>query len=857
MECYPDVNGSGFFEQYRAESVLASLEDAPEDYRRPPALRLDRISTLIDYSRNALTAADFGDALPTASLSRNAAELAETVLGISAVESSKQGVLLRKNIEFLRSFRVEDVSPTEWTPELVFAAAIKLIPEHFFGDPKLPLVLLVLPLWIKAGGQTGNILSGNEEGYVDSIVRGWLLRCTRRDGSQDLPELPVDDEVSSRNWRRYIRPKLPRKPRKKFSYIKKNTETSFKVMSIDEGIIDATLTGTALLNHVVEVLNRVAYSGRIPHRPRGRIEAAAKRLANVTSTMEYRSIAAQLTLRNCESSLAPDPRTLLSGGEGPMNVMLLIWLCARRNIPTIITLPRHQMCAFNSTSLWWNCLKKAHLPATAMLGFASHVWTALIRDSGTVGSDDAETTIESIIASVSVRPNQRMRDECMRLLFCTNVADALSEVDSMMRHVTILAGRIHTAINYLRETRLLREDILAHSADAWNAVMGCVRLCAAMAALLGCPSEAAHFLQSHRLIANHFAPDIYPWAHALSLCNKCLQGFAVFGKGKMRKQKVQLIALEDSSPDGSFAPFLAEFRAPASIRFYKRLSIPSVSNFCGATLVDSRMEGGEKVYRYQVQLGPEKIKRRFESEFRDRSRSFSGSEREDSGEDDDGMEIDESSPVPEYGVFGFGARAAAAAATAAAPAEPVVRQMVTTVVKGTVFEADVNFDTRVVTDEFYNNAKENLIRNLNAPLKEYVLRLIHNSTSPSIPASVKAATTIEAFIAAWDLAFSTAFDSSECIITEEEIEAVMRGHTRPPCTDTLDIDAADFAGEVKRFNRTEILRLMCCLTPGGREVIRFRGISDLPSAVSAVWAALRGVNDIDWMRRPKATLRKE
>ena len=441
----------------------------------------------------------------------------------------------------------------------------------------------------------------------------------------------------------------------------------------------------------------------------------------------------------------------------------------------------------------------------------------------------------------------------MRLLFCTDVTDALSEVDKLMQHVTILAGRILSAINYLRETRLLREDILAHSADAWNAVMGCVRLCAAMAALLGCPLEAAHLLQSHRLIANHFAPDIYPWAHALSLCNKSLQGFAVFGKGNREARKFPLVAITDSTAwtGRSHISFNAEFRAPSSMRFFKRIKIPSIPNFESATLVSSRTEGDETIYLYEVSLAPEERKRTYEYAFEGRSRSGSESERHD----DDAMDVDD--PVAAaYGVFGFGTRAAAAAA--AAPAEAVVGPLVTIVSKGTVLEAEVNFDIRVVTNEFYNNAKENLIRNLNAPLKEYVLRLIHTTVSPSsIPASVKSATTFENLVAAWDAEFRSALDSSECVITEEEIEAAMGGHKRPPCTGTFDIDAADFAGEVQRFNRTEILRVMCCLTAGGRGVIRFCGVSDRPSAVAMVWAVLRGVNDIDWMRRPKVTLRKE
>lgn len=293
------------------------------------------------------------------------------------------------------------------------------------------------------------------------------------------------------------------------------------------------------------------------------------------------------------------------------------------------------------------------------------------------------------------------------------------------------------------------------------------------------------------------------------------------------------------------------------MRFFKRIKIPSIPNFESATLMSTRTEGDETIYLYEVSLAPEERKRTYGYAFEGRSRSGSESERYD----DDAMDVDVDAGDPAanaFGVFRFGSRAATAAAAAAAPVEAVVRPLVTIVPKGIVLEAEVNCDIRVVTNEFYNNARENLIRNLNAPLKEYVLRLIHTTVNPSsIPVSVKSATTFENLVTAWDSAFRSAPDSSECVITEEEIEAAMVGHTRPPCTGTFDIDAADFAGEVQRFNRTEILRLMCCLTAGGRGVIRFCGVSDRPSAVSMVWAVLRGVNDIDWMRRPKVTLRKE
>ena len=105
-----------------------------------------------------------------------------------------------------------------------------------------------------------------------------------------------------------------------------------------------------------------------------------------------------------------------------------------------------------------------------------------------------------------------------------------SAVDTLNRlaaSTTVMARRVHSSIQQMREQRLLREDVLAHACNAWKSVMSARSACAELFRLFGRESDAQALSKSGPRICNHFAPDIYPWAHPLSFCNGNVQGYAV------------------------------------------------------------------------------------------------------------------------------------------------------------------------------------------------------------------------------------------------------------------------------------------------------------------------------------------
>jgi len=158
--------------------------------------------------------------------------------------------------------------------------------------------------------------------------------------------------------------------------------------------------------------------------------------------------------------------------------------------------------------------------------------------------------------------------ECFSILRVSNTTEAYEVLEKLTNQIKIFALQVHHAIQTLRQQRILREDILAHASYAWNCVMSCVRLTAFLYTFIEPQMEEVHrgrgvgrmttdsssgsgggsssggggggfggvseghlkgeqLLDSIRLLTNHFAPDIYPWAHPISLCHKRLDGYAI------------------------------------------------------------------------------------------------------------------------------------------------------------------------------------------------------------------------------------------------------------------------------------------------------------------------------------------
>ena len=153
---------------------------------------------------------------------------------------------------------------------------------------------------------------------------------------------------------------------------------------------------------------------------------------------------------------------------------------------------------------------------------------------------------------------------------------------------------------------------------------------------------------------------------------------------------------------------------------------------------------------------------------------------------------------------------------------------------------------------FLEHQRRNLDHLLVKPLKDYVVRMIQQeSKSQSIPDSVRNAPDFLSLLAAWDKEIRPySWIGPMTPIALAEIERLMKFHDgRPPVADELDLDAADLPSEIWRYTRTEIAKVMCCLTPAGRTKIRRTNLSDAPSSPALVWAILRGVDDRNWAKR--------
>lgn len=840
MECSPHVHSSGIFESYKMEDVVEELLAAQSAFlaEQPRGEMISSTTQLSSWARARLSDADreLEIPFPDTTLQEGANTLAATYFGAAPTARGQQAHMLCKNIQFLRTFRVEDVSTNEWSPELVFAAAIKLAPDVFWEQGSvLPLALLVLPLWVRATGCTGNELPTSEEEYIDMVVRQWLLRCTRRStqGMHGLPDVQM--EVSEDPA-----PRWPRKPTNKFNYITMEEGTTFRVMSLGDATIDGTLRGSALFNQVVAVLTDVGSRTSIPRRPRNRLKAAAKRFEQLPLQETYRSVSAQLLLRYCEHRLVPDPRTLLAT-ENPTSVLKLIWYISRRNIPTIITLPRHSMCALNSYSLWFNALSAATVPSSAILGFPGSILSPLEKIAGDTAGEQSVSNLVAKLKQLSLDRSQQaeLQTKCLSLLGCDSVEDALRTVDSVYAEAKAFAVRINAAIESLREIRLLREDILAHASNAWGAAMGCVKACAALYFALGRSDLSNKLGGSHRMIANHFAPDIYPWAHAISLCNRYLTGYAVCGSTRTEQINVTVTATSaatEVSADSADGPreleFTADIRMPKGVRVeagsLRLVAMPGLRS-CGRcpVLISTRTESEETICTFKFVLCPAEM-----------MAYCSNYNTEDYEEGIDvggwGAEDEEKRNV-----------------------RPRIEHVqgrsgeISSVAPGQTWAGTVLTSLTVPSREHYENCYAQVVANLNPTLKQYVVDIVR-SCAAAVPKEVREATDFESLLGSWDRTVPGAMEpfAAECVVTDEEIAVAMDGQKRPPCSGFLDIDSPDgLHAAVSRFNRDDVIRIYCLMSKGGRSVVSNSGISARPSAVSMVWAILRGVNDHDWVKR--------
>eukprot|EP00047_Mylnosiga_fluctuans_P006582 m.247823 g.247823 ORF g.247823 m.247823 type:complete len:885 (-) comp15532_c0_seq1:144-2798(-) len=835
LECSPLVHSSGFLAGLLPDSVLehgrSSGKFAALLAGRPRVL-LSTHEGLVAHVRAALQASDLAAvpaAIPAGELLARSRLIAESRVCIAAPAADDQAAVLLKNLTFLRSFRIDTITADAWTPETAIIAGFSIALELMLSDPDLPLLLLVLPLWARPdhagfkGPKTDTGPASLEE-YTDSIVRGWLRRCVAREGGE-LPDVfeqegapaeqpPADEDAfARRRWRPQPRPRSKKRlGRHKFSYIRAAGPSHVEVMS--RARVDLTLTGSTLLSHVIEQLNTIVSDKDVPRRPRLRLQATVQRLTLLHTRPEFRSVEAQLTLKSAAALMTPSPSALLAQGESVENVLFLVWMCSRRNMPTIITLARERMTELSELSLWWNILKGAVVPVPALLGFGGAWWAAIlptVDDKGKKGPngeknpDDDDTSEETLLqrlTSDAVRATAT--PAVLRLLRAATPAIAISHVEQLVGNANTLAGRIHNALQCLRAEHLLHEDLLAHAANAWNHVSACVRLCGHLCFLLGDAARGQALLDSQRRLCNHFAPDIYPWAHVVSCCNRWISGFGMMANERqdtavvnMRVVKYHTVALPARAP---VAP------PPAPARGARRAAAAGPADELSHLKPDDivlvgRLPGTDKFIHASATTknGDASVSRLFVAP--------------------DGADL-----------FVLCAMERAR--------------------EGKTLSVKLTTSVPERTAELYKSAHENVIRNLSRPMKNYVMRILRTCAALPDKLRVLPSTSFDAYLAVWDAYIARHLPpASPFAVSEADIAAARGSSDRPPCFDMLDLTAPDIFKEIERFTGTEIVRTLCCLSPRGRDVIRFRGVTAYPTAVAMVFAILRGVDDRDYMRR--------
>ena len=885
MECSPIVTSAGYFSDFMANVYRAS--EAGESELKEAILNCARIPIgtlpeLVAHVRSVLCP-PIGNVqlpssamIPTGLLLEESKQLCEQVLGIEASSAEQQAAILILNLDFIRCFDVAKILSNQWTCECAIAAGFKLLPERLLADAKIPLALLVLPLWPTLVLSQKKVAFSAEE-HVDLIVRQWLSQCVLKDEKtlalmekhmaekekrgvrKGREKIPDGDEAAEKaenlsplhqekekeldvsaaepiNEYLFLAPRkynpnkhsahpncMKSRFKKKFSYIKTISPTECQVMG--RAVIDLTLRGSALLERVRNALMEVVISGHIPRRPRNRLYRMAMRLSKLKSTREWKNVMAMNALETCTDFLIPSVELLLGNGEPALNILLVIWLCSRRNIPTIITLPREKMSALSEASLWWPILRDARLPTSSLLAFGGRWWSIITnaenndaeeeashllarhgvleekgeKNASPLDSADKDMEVfEKLLHDPSYRA--KIQPTALRFLHAETFTQALTNVCELQQNTITMAAHVHAALEQLRMHRLLRENVLAKASIAWNSVMGCIRICAQMYVLFGQEERGGELWSLQRRVINHFAPDIYPWAYVVSTCNKQVLGFCVIGDEKKEEVCLTMKIVDLEPPDVIFC----EISVPKGCALFKSVfgkstpelkagvhEIDDIFQFHLGDLVETRCEGRDIVHVYRTSHLPELVRR-----------------------------------------------------------------------KRLVMQLCGHLCVRVPSSDFYDHAFKNVQRNLSTPLKAYVLHVLLTCTvEGGLPVElvVTKETRFDEYLSLWDRSVDNIFPRDEpCNISEEEVIALLgndkRVRPRPPCPGILNISAANILEEIQRYTREEIVRTMCFMSRNGRREVLFRGVTDRPSAIAMVFAVLRGVDDRDFIRHLTARM---
>ena len=218
----------------------------------------------------------------------------------------------------------------------------------------------------------------------------------------------------------------------------------------------------------------------------------------------------------------------------------MIWLLSRRNLPTILHTHRHEIYGLDPRSAWWGLLLRsgATLPVDMLLGGGGGSVRLLMLARYLNSSSPILKHLKITTKKLGVYTTALFQDPIhvkgLRAQFLASgcvgmnatAASAITTLKRLADSTTTMARRVHRSIQHLRAQRLLREDLLAHACNAWKSVMSARATCASFYRLFGLESEADALIKCSRRLCNHFAPDIYPWAHALSSCHGVTQGYA-------------------------------------------------------------------------------------------------------------------------------------------------------------------------------------------------------------------------------------------------------------------------------------------------------------------------------------------
>ena len=277
----------------------------------------------------------------------------------------------------------------------------------------------------------------------------------------------------------------------------------------------------------------------------------------------------------------------------------MIWLLSRRNMPTIIHKDRQKIYQLDPRSAWWGLFVRcgATLPVDMLIGggggsvrllmLAQYFETASpILKYLKIVPDKLKAYTTALLADpvhAEGLKAQLLASGCVGV--DATEKSAVATLQQLAASTTDMARRVHSSIEQMRKQRLLREDILAHACKAWKCVMSARAACADFFRLFGRESDAQALSESRRRICNHFAPDIYPWAHPLSFCHGHPGGYAVLDS--------QDVYNREETDEQAWRIFCEGHRR----ELLKNLS-PPLQNYVMRVLKESRMAGRRGVVHF-------------------------------------------------------------------------------------------------------------------------------------------------------------------------------------------------------------------------------------------------------------------